>query len=235
ATAATLGGVSGLKLNEWLANSPDGDDWFEIYNSGTSPADLTGIYLTHDPSIAGQTQFRVGPLSFVGARGFAVFQADGNPGNGRHHVNFNMDADGDALRIYSSTLALIDTVYFGPQNGGVPEGRLPDGQGTIVSFPVSASRGIPNYRPLTTVVLNEVLNHADSPLQQAVELANLNSQSANIGGWYLSDSAANLKKYRVPNGTVVTGNQFYVVTAADLNGGNGSIVPFTLDSIRGGT
>ena len=35
--AVTLGGNSGLRVNEWMANPASGDDWFEIYNMGASP------------------------------------------------------------------------------------------------------------------------------------------------------------------------------------------------------
>lgn len=29
-----------LKINEWLANSPDGNDWIELYNPSTLPIRL---------------------------------------------------------------------------------------------------------------------------------------------------------------------------------------------------
>ena len=53
------------------------------------------------------------------------------------------------------------------------------------------------------VVVNEVLTHDDYPLYDAIELYNTTSAPVNIGGWYLSDSSDDFKKYRIPDGTIL--------------------------------
>src|SRR5439155_586855 len=78
----------------------------------------------------------------------------------------------------------IDPVPVGPQVVGVSQGRLPDGAATIVSFPKSASPEDPNYLPLQSVVINEVLSHSDPPLEVAVELFNPTATAVDISGWW---------------------------------------------------
>jgi len=52
-----------LRFNEWMANPVSGADWFELFNPSDMPVELAGLYLTDDPSLAGQRQFRAAPLS----------------------------------------------------------------------------------------------------------------------------------------------------------------------------
>jgi len=140
---ASMGTPSSLRLNEWMASPLTGDDWFEIYNTQSLPVSLGGVYLTDDPSTAGRTNFAVNRLSFIGPLGWIRWEADGNASQGRHHVNFRLDDQGETLRIYYSTV-LVDAVDFGPQSPGVSQGRLPDGSTTIVSFPTTPTPGAMN-------------------------------------------------------------------------------------------
>src|SRR6185369_771172 len=103
--------------------------------------------------IAGMTNSQIPPLSFVAGRGWVQFQADDKTS----HVNFSIDKNGETLRLYGTNLTLIDSVDFGLQTTGVSQGRLPDGNSAIVSFPSSASPEASNYLPLPNVVINEVL------------------------------------------------------------------------------
>src|SRR6185503_2863241 len=40
--AVTLGAATTITFNEWMADPVRGDDWFELYNSGTQPVELGG-------------------------------------------------------------------------------------------------------------------------------------------------------------------------------------------------
>jgi hypothetical protein len=230
---AALGSAAGLRINEWMAAPASGGDWFELFNTANQPVSLSGLYLTDDPSIAGQTQFQLAALSFIGAFGFVKCEADGDPSQGRNHVSFSLDAQGEMLRLYSSSLELIDSVEFGLQPEGKSQGRLPDGTDAIVSFPLTSTPGSANYLPAGALVINEVLTHPSGPLEDAIELFNPSPAPVNIGGWFVSDSQQNFKKYRLPAGTFVPGNGFLVLYQNQFNG-PGATVPFTLNSARGG-
>lgn len=230
--AATLAAAGALRLNEWMSEPIAGEDWFEIYNSANSPAGLEGLYVTDDPSVLGMTQHQFASLSFVGAGGLVKVIASGDASRGRNHVSFSLGSDGDALRLYAADLALIDAVDLDRLTPGASAGRLPDGASSIVTFGATATPAENNYLPLPDVSINEVLTHTDAPFEDAIELANAANQSVNIGGYYLSDSRRNLKKYRLPDGTSVPAGGFRVFYEAQFGAGaNG----FALSSSRGGT
>lgn len=68
-----------------------------------------------------------------------------------------------------------------------------------------------------TVVVNEILaNSGVAP--DWIELYNRSNEAINIGGWFLSDSGADLAKYRIPVGTIIPANG-YLVFYEDTNFG----------------
>jgi hypothetical protein len=230
---ASLGLSTNLRLNEWMAEPLSGNDWFEIYNSDALPVELGGLYLSDDPSIVGAMRNRIPALSFIAGRGWAKWDADGDPGQGAHHVNFSLNRLGQTLRLYNTGGGVIDGIDFGPQSAGASSGRLSDGQTNVVQFSTTPTPESSNYLPLPNVVINEVLSHTDPPLEDAVELANFSGAPVDIGGWYLSDDPANLRKFQIPAGTVLQAGSYKVYYDVDLNGGMGSLVPFDLNSARG--
>jgi hypothetical protein len=232
AAVATLGASTVLRLNEWMANPANGGDWFELFNTTNQPVDMNALILTDDLSIVGQTRFRIAPLSFIGPNSFVKWEADNDPEQGRNHVNFSLDAQGESLRLYATNgTTLIDSITFGIQTLAVSEGRLPDGQSNVVAFAGSPTPGESNYLPAPEVVINEVLTHSDAPLEDAVELRNTGANAVNIGGWFLSDAQDNFKKYRVPDNTVIPAGGFVVLYQGQF--GSSSPIAFTLDSARG--
>jgi hypothetical protein len=70
--------------------------------------------------------------------------------------------------------------------------------------------------PQGTVVINEVLSHQDTDNPgDWIELHNTSGASINIGGWFLSDSRGNLKKYAISAGTQIPANGYVVFTEHD--------------------
>ena len=208
--AAALGSVTSLRINEWMAAPVAGDDWFELYNPDALPVDLSGVHVTDDPSIIGIEQSPIAPLSFIDGRDWVRLAADGHPGNGRDHTTFSLDRNGETLRLYDTDLVLVDAVDFGLQADDASQGRLTDGAPAILSFPTTATPGAANYLPLDDVVISELLTHTDPPLEDAVELFNPTTNSVNLGGWYLSDSTSDFKRFRIPDGTSLSPGGFMV-------------------------
>jgi hypothetical protein len=81
------------------------------------------------------------------------------------------------------------------------------------------------------VVINEVLAHSHAEASDWIELHNTTGTAIDIGGWYLSDSENNLKKYKIANGTTIGPDRYYVLYE-NLHFGNindpGCIEPFAL-------
>lgn len=231
ASAAVLGTNTALRLNEWMPDAANGnDDWFELFNTTNRPVDLSNISLSDDPSIAGRGMFRPAPLSFIGPTNFVKWIADSNAGNGRNHVNFELDGDGESLLLYSvvnnTNFTLVDTLGFGAQTNGVSSGRLLDGAANILTFPGSESPGFSNYRLMQSVVINEALAHTDPPLEDAIELRNTSASPVSINGWFLSNTKDNLRKYQITNTTPIPAGGYAVIYEYQFN--NGTTNAFTL-------
>lgn len=148
APTAVLGSPDLVRINEWMADPIGGDDWFELFNPQSAPVQLGGLYLTDDPSVSGRTNTQLAQLTFIGAGGFILLQADAETDEGSDHVAFSLDLFGETLRLYNST-TVIDEIALLPQGTGISEGRLPDGGATIARFPGLATPGAPNASPGT--------------------------------------------------------------------------------------
>ena len=69
------------------------------------------------------------------------------------------------------------------------------------------------------ILVNELLTHPALPDVDAVELYNPTSTNVNISGWYLTDTFASPKKFRIPDGTTMVAGGFLVFTENDFNPG----------------
>ncbi|MHC4744019.1 MAG: lamin tail domain-containing protein, partial [Planctomycetota bacterium] len=78
------------------------------------------------------------------------------------------------------------------------------------------------------VVINEILAHSHGAEPDWIELYNTTDKSVQIGGWYLSDSRFNLRKYRIAPNTRI-GAHDYKVFYEDLHFGDASTDPGKLE------
>ncbi|MCH2064521.1 MAG: lamin tail domain-containing protein [Roseibacillus sp.] len=126
-SAALLGAVNSLSINEWLAKAPLGlEDFVELYNSSDRPVALHLLRLTDDLSSTGLAQFSFPELNYIAPGGFLALLADGESGAG--HLPFSLHAMGETLRLYQATgTVIIDEVSWGVEEEGVSSGRLTDG------------------------------------------------------------------------------------------------------------
>ncbi|MBN2269887.1 MAG: lamin tail domain-containing protein, partial [Sedimentisphaerales bacterium] len=69
------------------------------------------------------------------------------------------------------------------------------------------------------VVINEILTHSHDEDSDWIELYNTTDSQIDVGGWYLSDSDSNLKKYRFADGTKIEAFD-YLVLYESLNFGD---------------
>jgi hypothetical protein len=114
-----------------LADPADGDfeDWFELHNAATTPADLSGFTLTDNPTNA--TQFVIPPGTIVPPDGHLLVWADEETAQNRPgqdlHVNFKLTSAGETLALFAPDKTLVDQVSFGILTNDVSVGRYPDG------------------------------------------------------------------------------------------------------------
>ena len=143
-----------LFINEYLASNDAGivdeagefEDWVELYNSGNTPIDIGGMYLTDD--LSNPTLWQI-PLTdpastTIAPGGFLYLFFDKDLDQGILHVDAKLGAGGEAIGLFAQDgITVIDSLTFGPQLTDVSEGRVPDG-GTTWSFFSESTPGATN-------------------------------------------------------------------------------------------
>ena len=132
--------VSNLFINEIMAgnsktiadNAGQYDDWIEIYNGGTSPVNIAGLYLTDD--FENPALWRIPtdkPDSTTIAPGkFLLLWADKDLNQGVRHVDLKLSASGEQLALVkknSSGVIFVDSLTYSAQTDDISFGRIHDG------------------------------------------------------------------------------------------------------------
>jgi len=133
-----------LVINEFLADNEAVnrdetgayEDWLEIYNAGSEPIELGGMFLTDD--LAWPTKWML-PDTVIAGGGFVLVWCDDDLGDGPLHAGFKLSRGGEEIGLSGPVAAgnpLLDYhVYYG-QSTDRSEGRLPDGGLPWVPLPV---------------------------------------------------------------------------------------------------
>jgi hypothetical protein len=150
--------VPAVFINEWMASntsilaSPEDTgfhDWFELYNAGAQPVDLSGYSLTDDP--AKRMSSILPPGTQIGPGGFLIIVASGvDSTNGAGHllcVDFKLDKEGDYIGLFTPNGRLVDEVEFRLQTANVSQGRWPDGHVGDAIAMAQPTPGMPNRKP----------------------------------------------------------------------------------------
>lgn len=211
---ASLAPRGTVVVNEFLANPPPGaDDWIELHNTDPAlPASLQGLWLATSNAVE-----QITALSFLAPAGFGVLKADGNAG--ADHLGFRLPASGDTLRLFEANGEERQGLAYRNAVEGVSSGLLPDGTGTLTTFPNSASPGAPNQLLTnTTLRLNEVLARAETySLPGAtsrvdwIELVNLGAAPVPLAGHSLTLGRREPGEWLFPSGTSLPPGGFLVI------------------------
>jgi hypothetical protein len=241
------GHASALKVTEIMyhpltpaTNIDAGDyEFIELKNTGDRPLDLSDCYFEG-------LQFKFSPGAVVLPGAFVVLAkhplafAARYPGVTLHGVYFGgLSADGEEIRLRNSDGNTILSVTFnnkppwplGADGFGYslvnrfPDGNPNDPDNWRASTTVNGSPGADDPAPpyAIGVVVNEVIAHTDTPLEDAIELFNPTTNAIDISGWFLSDnnnSVAQLKKYRFPAGTSIPALGYKTLYESDFNPAN---------------
>ena len=100
------------------------DDWVELYNTTSNAIDLSGMYLSDDP-----TNYMKWPIplgSVIPANGYLLIWCDNDPLQFGLHTNFKLSSTGEEL-IFSNGILVYDEVVFGIQTTDISYARCPDG------------------------------------------------------------------------------------------------------------
>jgi hypothetical protein len=125
-----------LVINEFMASNSDSirdpqgqyDDWIEIHNFGSSPVNISGMYLTDDLSFPTKWQIPNDPPATVITDGqYLLIWADNDTADAGLHANFKLNADGEEIGLFDRDgQTLIDSVSYSGQMTDISYGRNPD-------------------------------------------------------------------------------------------------------------
>ncbi len=108
--------------------------------------------------------------------------------------------------------------------------------GTAANWrPSSEFHGSPGYAgsgPDNRIVINEILSASLSPSVDFIELLNTSGVSQSVGGWFLSDSSADYRKFKIPAGTNMADGNYLLFDETHFNNpaNPNCLVPFSLSS-----
>ena len=125
-----------LVINELMSNnlsivtdaSAKFEDWIELYNPTNSPISTNGLFLTDTLGLLHKWKL---PSYLIPARGYAIFWADDDVGQGDMHANFQLSNLGETLVLTSSDSLVIDSITYLPQDVDISFGRSPNGLGSF--------------------------------------------------------------------------------------------------------
>lgn len=223
-------------------------EFIELKNASAQEMELSGVHFTSGIKFSFPLGARLAPGEFaVLVRDQAAFQTKypGVPIAGVYEGSLNNAGEKIALAHASDTnivsFTYSDSVPWPPAADGLDFSLVPissvgnptpdDPASWRASTMPGGSPGAddpPSSQP--RVVINEALTHTDPPLVDTIELLNLSSTNAPIGGWYLTDDLSAPKKFRIPDGTSIPPGGYLVFDENDFNPNPGVDPSFTLNS-----
>ncbi len=228
-TAAT---TPTLRLNEVFA-SGSVPDFIELYNAGSTAADLSGMSLTDDPLLPRKFVFQNGTT--LPAGGYLVVFADANSSAPGVHTGFALDAEGDQVSLYASASAPApsDSIKFGFQVSNFSVSRT--GPSANIWTLTTPTPGAANGNPATTagpavLKINEwagkIVFRLDHDL---IELFNPGAQFVALGGLRLTDDPARPTRFVFPSLSFIGPSGFLALYGADFGFGlDGDVDPIIL-------
>lgn len=240
--------LAGLLITEIMYNPSGGQEYefIELKNTGDSSLPLGGAAFVAGIAFTFPASASLGPGSLaVLVQDPAAFTAryPGTPIAGVY--SGRLDNAGERIMLRSSAGAtLIELTY----DDDPPWPTSADGLG--YSLVIADIDGDPNlastWRASTlpngspgrddsqpvhgAVMINEVLAHSDPPYEDAIELHNPTGAPIHVGGWFLSDSTANLRKYRIPDGANIAPHGYVVFYEYQFNANPGAPSSFGLSA-----
>ena len=136
-------GCSSYRYHQWITGNNtktvtdeagEYDDWVELYNTTKSEIDLSGAFLTDDPSNI-SNGLSVG-IKDPSGEYLIVWWWESS--QGKYHTNFKLSAEGESVWLIRKDSVLMDSVTFDPTDrwscictGYLMEQALPDQKPTF--------------------------------------------------------------------------------------------------------
>jgi hypothetical protein len=246
AGAAAIVAFPPLWINEVLPlntagpqdNAGNRDPYLEIFNTGDSPIDLAGLYLTD--SWTNRTKWLFPQGSVAPPRGFLTVWCDGEVGQsaaGVPHTSFRLSSTNGFVALVrgdggSSGSTVLDFLSWRSLPADRSLGLVPDGLARNVQINFYPTPGAPNDPsfPDFRVTVNEIMaqnsltlaDPADGHYEDWFELHNGGTNTVDLAGFYLTDRLTNsvTAMFRIPSGYPIPAGGFLRVWADNETGQN---------------
>ena len=244
--------ISEIMYHPLETGNPDdpNEEFIELRNIGPNPINLNLVRFTNGIGFTfGDIELGTGEDVYVVVVAKQSAFADAHPGFSgviAGEYTGSLDNGGERIELQD---ALGQTIHnFAYKDGwrGITDGEGfsltvidptnpdPNSWGRKDSWRASASAGgspgcddspaIPNPG---AIVINELLAHSHGVAADWIELYNTTDEDIDIGGWYLSDTEIDTKKYKFADGTKIRAYD-YLVLYEDANFGEASTDPCSI-------
>ncbi len=214
-----------LRITEIMADNTTGitdeygqfEDWIEIYNYGTTPVPLGGMFLSDESD---RRRLWTLPEFTLGVGDYLIVWTDSDIGQGAFHASFKLASAGEYIGLYDSEdhgNALISGTEFGPMSPNIPVGLL-EAEG-LYEYLSIATPGTGNSAAtyFSTICINELMTTSlNGGVDDWVEIYNRGDAPVDIGGWHVSDNRFNPTKWSFPPGTVLEAGEYVAIDELTL-------------------
>ena len=231
-----------LRINELLVINQTGATdstgqrgaWMELFNDGPGTVTLTNLFLSIDPTQLLQWRF---PLAAkIAPGGFLQVWLDQRStisSATEPHANFKPEASGGTLylsQVSNGRAVVLDYLTYGPATRDIAIGSLPDGSPEnrlLLTRPTPNASNSGTASPLR-VRINEWMARNDSTIRDPAdgayndwfELVNLGTDTAQLGGCFLSTSTNDWQQFLIPAGFSIPAGGRLLVWADKKPGAN---------------
>ena len=130
-TTVVINEIMANNISSQTDNFGEIEDWIELYNKSTAPADLSGYFLTDNPLNLSKWEFPSGTL--LQPNDYLIVWADEDSSQGPYHANFKLSSLGEVLFLLDPALNIVDSLTWGPQAADIGLARVPNGTGPFIN------------------------------------------------------------------------------------------------------
>jgi spore coat protein CotH len=130
-----------MPQNNVSITDPAGDyeDWIELYNNTDASIDVSGYYLSDQPS-ANPTKYEIPEGTTIDANGYLIIWADEDTTEEGLHANFKISSSGETVVLLDADGFELNKVKMPEMSSGTTYGRYPNGDGPFIRmFPTFAA------------------------------------------------------------------------------------------------
>jgi hypothetical protein len=226
----------------------DGDfsDWIELTNDSSKDIDLSGCWLSNDPS--NEFFWQLPEVTIRSCESLIVFASGKSPDDKNEmHAGFKLSSHSETIVLVSPNGYIIDSVSYTASQPGRSLIRTANGmESTIYSTPgfANGAEGYIAYQDSLAVtsplIISEVMTENDTVLPQSygqyfdwVEIRNAGEVPVRLSDYYLSDDCNNQGMWRMPDITLEPGAYRVFICSGDesLTNNRYAHTSFALDSV----